>query len=278
MPELLYFEPLLEAIRNGYPGRDVHFGLWNNNVLDISFSAAQENLTRKVVSLLEIQEGDRVLDVGCGVGGTIKWINNHFSNIHVTGINSSLEQLEVCKELVPSAGNSIDLTFGDACEFTTKRMFDKIVCLEAMFHFDSRRECIRRAFSALRPGGIFVGTDILFSRGSIPDQHFENLINTLQSGYGPWPRPELSDAELVAMFNECGFTDVYCNEVTKETISTHEFTTPGELDWGEIKPEDVAPLLGAAYALRTLHHQNALNYVLVSASRPEVSSPAQTVL
>ncbi|MBH56350.1 MAG: hypothetical protein CMJ82_04090 [Planctomycetaceae bacterium] len=274
MTEFLYFEPLLDAIRNGYPGRDVHFGLWNCNPPNLTFSAAQENLTREVVSRLGITKGERVLDLGCGVGGTMKWINSHFTNVHITGINSSIQQLEICKELVPIAGNSIDLRLGDACKFKHEQTFDKIVCLEAMFHFDSRRECLQRMYTALRPGGTFVGTDILFTRGNIPEGDFDDLIKTLQFGYGPWPQPELSVDELVAMLSCCGFIDVSCTEVTKETISTHEFTAPRGLAWDDATTKDSEPLLGAACALRTLHHQKALSYVLVSATRP-VSSSAE---
>src|SRR5436190_12921001 len=66
-------------------GRHLHHGLWDG---DESAPQAQQQLTETVARLVGIEQGERVLDVGCGMGGS----SIHLARAHgcrVTGITLS---------------------------------------------------------------------------------------------------------------------------------------------------------------------------------------------
>ncbi|MEM9006568.1 MAG: methyltransferase, partial [Cyanobacteria bacterium P01_F01_bin.86] len=90
----------------------VHWGYWPQpNQADGSvkdFALAAERLCRRVCKAANIQEGDRVLDVGCGFGGTIASLNEHFQQLHLTGLNIDPRQIERAnQQVLPLANNVI---------------------------------------------------------------------------------------------------------------------------------------------------------------------------
>src|SRR5262245_8248095 len=66
-------------------GRHLHHGLWEG---DESASQAQQQLTETLARLAQIAPGDRVLDVGCGMGGSSIHLARH-NRCRVTGITLS---------------------------------------------------------------------------------------------------------------------------------------------------------------------------------------------
>lgn len=79
--ELPYFDALLQEINQGNPeilaafGRHVHWGYWENpGTADGStadFAQAAENLCQRVCDAGTLANGQRILDAGCGFGGTL---------------------------------------------------------------------------------------------------------------------------------------------------------------------------------------------------------------
>ena len=65
------------------------------NTTDLN--VAQEQKLKLICEKLQLQEGDRVLDIGCGWGGFAKYAASHYG-CHVTGITISDEQIKYAKE------------------------------------------------------------------------------------------------------------------------------------------------------------------------------------
>ena len=51
------------------------------------FAEAGERLTDLVIDAAHIADGMRVIDCGCGIGGTTGVINERFSRVRLTGVN-----------------------------------------------------------------------------------------------------------------------------------------------------------------------------------------------
>jgi ubiquinone/menaquinone biosynthesis C-methylase UbiE len=162
---LPYFDQLFESLRLDNAevtqvfGRHVHWGYWENPATadgsDNDFAIAAECLAQRVCRAAEITDGLRVLDCGCGFGGTIASLNDRFSNMQLVGLNIDPRQLDRAREQVqPRNGNSIEFVEGDACQLPfANHSFDVVLAVECIFHFPSRQRFFQEARRVLKPGG-----------------------------------------------------------------------------------------------------------------------------
>jgi cyclopropane-fatty-acyl-phospholipid synthase len=57
-----------------------------------SLEDAQKRKYQLVVGRAQVEDGQRVLDIGCGFGGLSKYLLQNFQNLHVTAVNPSAVQ------------------------------------------------------------------------------------------------------------------------------------------------------------------------------------------
>ena len=68
------------------------------------------------MALANIVDGQAVLEVGCGFGGTISLINEEFHDLKIVGVNIDQRQIDQAKQKVFQNGNDISFIQGDACK------------------------------------------------------------------------------------------------------------------------------------------------------------------
>jgi len=137
-------------------GEHVHHGLWLDG--DESPQQAVEALVHKVASTAAVQPGEKVLDVGCGYGGTARILSQEYG-ADVEGITLSSRQYDyaVAKAAEATGGQRLRYHLGDWLETNLPAAsFDVVVAVESMTHMPSLRGAIERIFEALKPGGRFV--------------------------------------------------------------------------------------------------------------------------
>ena len=133
-------------------GRHIHHGLWQG---DESPKLAQENLTKRLIEHLHIQQGEKVLDVGCGMGGSaIHLAQTH--KCHVTGVTLSRVQCiwAALSASLHGVGARTRFRVADAEELDfPPESFDAIWVLECSEHLFDKPRFFQRAAQWLRPGG-----------------------------------------------------------------------------------------------------------------------------
>ena len=276
-----YFDYLIEARRGGLVDRCVHLGYWDaagpdgTAPLDAwraqEFALAQYRLDEKVLALAELRPGLEVLDAGCGFGGTLDAINARQVRMGLCGFNVDLRQLALCGDLRAAEGNRFTWVLGDACALPfADGAFDRVLCVEAMFHFPSRRRFFAEAARVLRPGGSLVGTDIVVSPGARAlDQASFPIRATLDEGYGPWPDFWGTEADHVRLAAEAGLQCVACEDIGVQVRPSHRFTTPADASLQEaLAASQPNPALRAALMLKWLHEEGHLGYPLFRFDKP----------
>ena len=107
--------------------------------------------------MLRLERGERVLDVGCGIGGPMRYIAR-FADVDVTAINNNDYQVRRTADLTQAKGL-------EACCHVMKAdfhnipfpdgHFDKIYAIEATVHAPSLARVYTEIKRVLKPGGLF---------------------------------------------------------------------------------------------------------------------------
>jgi cyclopropane-fatty-acyl-phospholipid synthase len=119
-----------------------------------SLEAAQRRKYQRVIEMLEVKQGDSILEIGSGWGGFAEEAGR--AGARVRGITLSSEQLAYARERIEKAG------LAERCDFhledyrDTRGVFDRIASIEMIeavgeAHWPSY---FRTLFERLKPGGI----------------------------------------------------------------------------------------------------------------------------
>lgn len=206
----------------------------------------QAELVKRCARLLDIEEGDTVLDIACGRGRGSFMLASIYPRARVVGADLLPANIQVasnlygrCHNLQFSVGDAMRLEFGQEC-------FDKILCLEAAFHFPSRAGFIQEAYRVLKNGGRFVLVDFMWKTDE-DRKILENKPTRLVRD--TWQFKDFSSvSESLAMAREVGF------EVVERHNWSHRVTAPleclfkttallGRSRWGRPWLVQINPLL-----------------------------------
>jgi cyclopropane-fatty-acyl-phospholipid synthase len=94
-----------------------------------SLEQAQKNKYQKLIDLLEVKDGDKVLEIGCGWGGFSEYFAKNY-NVTIDCITISKKQFEFTKNRINDAGlnNKVNVKFLDYRDL--KEKYDRIASIE----------------------------------------------------------------------------------------------------------------------------------------------------
>ena len=111
-------------------------------------------LRARVVADLEregLQDGGRVLDMGCGTGGTWKALSRRWPALEYVGVDPADAALEAAKEAgVPR------VVRGGLDEEPPAKELDAILSLDTLYYAKDERAALGRLAGALKPGGVLI--------------------------------------------------------------------------------------------------------------------------
>jgi tocopherol O-methyltransferase len=136
-------------------GNDLHHGLFLTG--RERPRRAQRQLLEYCSSLAGIPTGAKVLDVGCGYGGTIIYLVRKFG-CSVEGLTLSPKQARIARQKIARAGivNQAKIHVCDVERTELDTKYDLIWMMESSEHLHDKAGCIAKIARVLRPGGKFV--------------------------------------------------------------------------------------------------------------------------
>jgi MPBQ/MSBQ methyltransferase len=257
-----YFDLLIDGFRTGRAGRHVHLGYWDaapslaSPCTPDEFEAAQARLCDIFIALADLDDGQNVLDIGCGFGGTLAAVNDRWRQMRLVGLNIDPRQIDICRGLAPHPANRLSFVMADACAIPFKPgCVDRLLCLEAMFHFASRSAFLAQAAETLRSGGRLALSDILLAKpGRRAPIDLALLEQTIRREYGPWPALWTSRSDILELARQSGLVLDRFIDATDQTLPTYRMTAPGDQEALPSRPS-------AGSLMRWLHRNGYLSYV-----------------
>lgn len=114
---------------------------------------------------------DTVLDVGCGLGGNLRFCAELASR--VIGVDIDPERVRATQKMLLDAGfQNFEIIEGDGDPLPLpSESIDKIICTEVIEHVDDPMVTLRELLRVGKPGALYLL--------SVPGQHSENLIKSV---------------------------------------------------------------------------------------------------
>ncbi|MCA1778513.1 MAG: methyltransferase domain-containing protein [Xanthomonadaceae bacterium] len=141
-------------------GEDIHIGLYQSDDEPIA-NASRRTVHRMAELAGAIGPGTRVLDLGAGYGGSMRYLAEHFGG-RCVALNLSEVENERNRRMNREANleSSIEVVDGDftALDFD-EATFDLVWSQDAFLHSGDRARVCAEAVRVLKPGGRLVFTD-----------------------------------------------------------------------------------------------------------------------
>lgn len=215
-----------EGILEYYWGEHIHLGWYAEKERKGPFYGGKDFIEAKydfIDKMLEFSQTDqpaKVLDVGCGIGGTSRYIAKKFPNAEVTGITISNQQQQRATELaterkIPNAKfeicDALDMKYED-------NSFDLVWACESGEHMPDKEKYVEEMTRVLKPGGrIVIAT---WCERETPPEFTPSERKTLDYLYGEWTHPYFISIEEYARIMErtTKLKDIITDDWAEETI------------------------------------------------------------
>lgn len=137
----------------------IHYGYWDKKVRNFHESLWRMNeiLSEKA----QIKKSDKVLDAGCGIGGSSIWLAKNIQ-CTVTGISISEKQINNAQNLAlkNNVNELVKFEQMNYCKTDFEdESFDIVWALESVCYAENKLDFIKEAFRILKPNGRLILAD-----------------------------------------------------------------------------------------------------------------------
>jgi SAM-dependent methyltransferase len=165
--------------RDYIPGMGKHYLLPLYDLVHHVFGVRP--IHQQMITLAGPLAGQRVLDVGCGIGNLLRASGKQHPDAELTGLDPDPKALARARRKLQRAGVTVRLDRGFAQELPyPDDSFDRVFSSLMLHHLDSasKDELLAEVRRVLRPDGLLVLADAVFAhghRGRRPDLVHDNI-------------------------------------------------------------------------------------------------------
>ena len=139
--------------------RSLHYGYWDESVKN--FHDALLNINKVLATHARIKEGERILDAGCGVGGSSLWLARE-KHCDVVGISLNVNQIKKAIRYARELGLDDRVFFQQKDYLNTGYLqdsFDVVWAIESICYANDKGMFLKEAYRILKPGGRLIIAD-----------------------------------------------------------------------------------------------------------------------
>lgn len=126
--------------------------LWDDRVSTLP--EAEERMLELYAERAELEDGQSILDLGCGWGSFSLWAAARYPTSSITAVSNSKPQRLHIEELARDRGiGNLEVVTADINDFDPGRTFDRVVSVEMMEHVRNHRALFERISGWIAHGG-----------------------------------------------------------------------------------------------------------------------------
>lgn len=135
------------------PRRKYSSAIWPEGVTTLA--GAEEAMLDLTCRRACLEDGQAILELGCGWGSLSLFMAQRFPNASITAISNSHSQKQfIDSERARLGLRNLEIITADMNRFHTDRRFDRVVSVEMFEHMRNYRELMQRIASWTNPGGL----------------------------------------------------------------------------------------------------------------------------
>ena len=173
------------------------------------------DITEQTIALMDLQPGDRILDLGCGTGWASRRLACIATSGEVVGIDVADEMLRRAEQASAGIGN-VRYLWGSAEKIPAEdNHFTKILSVESFYYYADQRKALDELRRVMAPGGkLFILINLY------KDNHYSlRWVSELQV-----PVQVRSESEYIALLQQCRFTQVEARRIPDRSPSPDEYS------------------------------------------------------
>ena len=102
----------------------------------------------------QLQDGQQILELGCGWGSLSLWMAKHYPNSSILAVSNSQPQCEFIESRARELGlTNLSVQTCDMNDFSTEQRFDRVVSVEMFEHMRNWQSLLERISNWLKPEG-----------------------------------------------------------------------------------------------------------------------------
>ena len=102
----------------------------------------------------QLQDGQQILELGCGWGSLSLWMAKHYPNSSILAVSNSRPQRKFIESRAQELGlKNLSVQTCDMNDFTTEQRFDRVVSVEMFEHMRNWQSLLERISNWLQPEG-----------------------------------------------------------------------------------------------------------------------------
>ncbi len=119
-----------------------------------SLDQAEAAMLELTCQRADLQDGQDVLELGCGWGSLTLWMAQHYPGSRITAVSNSTLQRNFIEERCKALSlDNVEVITSDMNQFAAPGRYDRVVSVEMFEHMRNYRELMRRIAGWLKPDG-----------------------------------------------------------------------------------------------------------------------------